>query len=282
MLKTTTRLEYGQRVARVAAYIADHLDEELALDRLAEIACFSPYHFHRIYREIAGETATETVRRLRLHRAAAELARSDRSVEQIARRAGYGSVEAFTRAFAADHGRPPAAFRARQVTPVHRTRNGDDTMQQATIKSFDGVHLATLEHRGDYQTIGRRFEELTAWAAANGLLATPRRWFGIYYDDPDTVPAAQLRSEAGVEVEPGTVLPPGMTLRHITPGRVASIVHKGAYAELERAYRALYGGWLPASGGEADDRPAFEEYLNNPREVPASELLTEVFLPLKG
>jgi AraC family transcriptional regulator len=73
-----------------------------------------------------------------------------------------------------------------------------------------------------------------------------------------------------------------MILRSLAPGRVATLVHKGPYAELERVYRILYEEWLPESGEEADDRPCFEQYLNNPRDVPPSEWLTEVFLPLKG
>jgi AraC family transcriptional regulator len=278
--KTTTRIEYGRRVARVMTYINDHLNDDLPLERLAEIACFSPYHFHRIYRGIVGETAGDTVRRLRLHRAANELARSDKPIERIARRAGYASVEAFTRAFGADHGLPPAAYRAR-LTPFHPIPNGDDPMQPITIKTFPGVRLATLEHRGDYQNIGRRFDDLAAWAGSRGLLDSPRRWFGIYYDDPESVPASQLRAEAGVEIDPDTPLGEGMILREIPPLRVASIVHKGPYAELERTYRKLYE-WLPAKGEEPSDRPCFEHYINDARTVPPSELLTEIFLPLKG
>jgi AraC family transcriptional regulator len=279
--KSTTRMDYGRRIARVVAYIGENLDRDLPLDTLAEIACFSPYHFHRIYRGIAGETAAETVRRLRLHRAAFALAQSQDPIRQIAEQAGYGSVEAFTRAFAADHGQPPAAFRAHQESPTNPT-GGAVTMQTVTIKSFNSVRLAALPHCGDYQAIGRRFEELTAWAGAHNLFETPRRWFAIYYDDPESVPTSQLRSDACVELTADMPLGPGMVERRIAPGRVASLVHKGPYAELERVYRALYRDWLPDSGEEADDRPSFEEYLNNPRQVLPSEWLTEVFLPLRG
>ncbi len=282
MPKPTTRLDYARRVERVMAYIGDHLDDELPLEKLAEIACFSPYHFHRIYRWIAGETAGETIRRLRLHRAAVELSQSRRPIGEIAAAASYGSVEAFTRAFAADHGRPPARFRARQGELATSPPCGDDTMHDVTIKTFAGAHLAALEHRGDYNEIGRRFEELTAWASAHDLFRQPRRWFAIYYDDPAAVPVEALRSDACVEVPPGFPLGSGLVERTIAPGRVASLVHVGPYAELDRVYRALYGDWLPRSGEEADDRPAFEEYLNNPREVRPSEWRTEVFLPLKG
>ena len=60
---------YTERIQRVVDYVAGHLDEELDLETLARVGCLSPYHFHRIYRGLLGETVNETVRRLRLRRA---------------------------------------------------------------------------------------------------------------------------------------------------------------------------------------------------------------------
>ncbi|MGO4705549.1 GyrI-like domain-containing protein [Microvirga sp. 2MCAF38] len=279
--KTKTRFEYGRRVERVVAHIADNLDGDLSLERLAEIACFSPYHFHRIYRSILGETVADTVRRLRLHRAASELARSTYPMERIARRAGYNSVEAFTRAFSSGHGEPPGAFRTR-FTPFQPFGTGDDIMLPVTVKQFDGVHLATVAHRGDYQNIGTAFDKLGVWASTHGLFDRPRRMIGIYYDDPGSVPESQLRSDAGLEVDPATPLGDGIALRQISAGRVATILYKGPYTGLEEVYHQLYHDWLPGSGEEASNQPAFETYLNTPRDTPPSELLTEVNLPLKG
>ena len=278
MTKTTTRMDYGRRIARVAAYIAEHIDEELTLERLAEVACFSPHHFHRIYRGLTGETAAETIRRTRLQRAAFDLARSDRPIGSVAQRAGYGSVEAFTRAFASDHGLPPAAYR---IALIH-TWNGDDAMIEVKTTVFDGVRCAALAHKGPYHTIGERFEELTAWAGARNLFAKHRRWFAVYYDDPKSVPEKDLRSDACVEIGPEDPVDGDVRLIEIPPARVAVTVHKGPYAELDRVYDALYGEWLPDSGEEADDRPCFEQYLNNPRQTPPAELLTAVNLPLRG
>ena len=62
--------DYADRVERVHAYLAEHLDRDVDLDHLAGIACFSPFHFHRIYHALQGETVAESVRRMRLHRAA--------------------------------------------------------------------------------------------------------------------------------------------------------------------------------------------------------------------
>src|SRR5688572_12428030 len=67
--RATTRGDYAMRLERVFRWLTDHMDDTLDLTRLAEVACMSPYHFHRIYHAMQGETAAETVRRLRLHRA---------------------------------------------------------------------------------------------------------------------------------------------------------------------------------------------------------------------
>jgi len=64
---------HPERIQRVVGYLADHLDEELDLEAVARVAHFSPYHFHRIFRAAIGETVNDTVRRLRLRRAALDL-----------------------------------------------------------------------------------------------------------------------------------------------------------------------------------------------------------------
>ena len=69
-------------------------------------------------------------------------------------------------------------------------------------------------------------------------------------------------------------------LLDLAGGRHAVLVHKGPYAELHKAYNWLFGTWLPASGEEPADRPCFEEYLNDPQQVPPEEWLTAINLPL--
>ena len=73
---------YASRIQRVVDYLAEHLDDPLELETLARVACFSPYHFHRIYRGLLGETVNDTVRRLRLQRAAIDLLEDKLSVER--------------------------------------------------------------------------------------------------------------------------------------------------------------------------------------------------------
>jgi AraC family transcriptional regulator len=282
MSKPETEIGYRRRIARVHDHIAEHLDQKLDLDRLAEVAALSRWHFHRIYHMSTGETVADTVRRLRLHRAAGELVRGDTPLPRVARRAGYGSVSAFVRAFAADYGLPPGAYRlrGRLEPPYSHPADKETTMYDVTIAPFDGVRLAAIAHRGDYQEIGAAFEKVIGWAASQGLAPASLRSFGIYYDDPDSVPKAQLRSDATVLIPPD--LKPAGEVRavDIPALRCASVIHKGPYAELERPYRFLYREWLPNSGQLPADHPPFEEYLNNPHGLPPTEWLTRICLPL--
>jgi AraC family transcriptional regulator len=282
MTKPETRMDYGRRIAKVTDHIAENLDENLTVERLAEVAHFSPFHFHRIYREAAGETLADTVRRLRLHRAAVELTRDDTPLERLARRAGYGTLAAFSRAFASDYGVPPGAYRLRGklLPPNPKKSPVMKANYRVEIAPFEGARLAAIEHRGDYQKIGNSFAKVQIFFASHGL--SPSRSFGVYFDDPESVPEQELRAEAGL-ITDGKI-PAHEKIRELkVPAMLcASVLHKGPYAELERAYRHLFRDWLPESGFEAADFSCFEEYLNDPRETAPSELLTRVHLPLKG
>src|SRR5687767_5076223 len=154
MNERTTQVDYAERLERVFRWLADHLDDTIDLTRLADVACLSPYHFHRLYRAVQGETVTETVRRLRLHRAAVELITGELPMPRVARRAGYGSQEAFTRAFKAAYGVTPGRYRTSFV-PMPTKHNTEDAMEttmnyQVTIREQAPIRVAALPHRGDY------------------------------------------------------------------------------------------------------------------------------------
>jgi AraC family transcriptional regulator len=279
---------YEARLARVVAYIHDHLDDELDLNRLAEVACLSPYHWHRIYHGFFGETAAATVRRLRLHRAANELVHGGRAIDDIATRAGYGSVQAFSRAFQASYRMPPGQFRSEGGVASYadmttsRSRGGE--MHQVDFRTQDGFSVAAVEHRGSYMNISRAFESLYAWLAMRGLIDPLARMVGVYFDDPSAVAEDELRSLACAELfEPDAVAFDGPVKRfEIAGGEFAVLTHVGPYAQLCFAYEWFYGTWLPGSGRETGEAPVFEVYVNNPRDTAPAELVTEIWMPLRG
>jgi AraC family transcriptional regulator len=289
-MKQSTADSYRQRVIRVIEYIHDHLDADLNINLLAEVAFMSPYHFHRIYRELARETLNATIRRLRLHRAAGDLIRSAKPIVRIATDAVYSSPEAFSRAFVQQFGESPAQYRsARRERDTHY-----DTpfvaMLPPDIKEYrkmyiveilksDPVRLTGYPHRGDYMEIGRAFEKIFVFASSNHLLNESTRSIGLYYDDPKSVEKERLRAFAAISLPQEVELPDSdeaPELRELPGGTYASLLFKGPYAELETPYDWFFGQWLPQSGYEAADFPPFEEYLNDPKDTPPNELLTRI------
>src|SRR5215510_12521255 len=109
--RATTVADYQQRILRVLIHIQTHLDEAISLDDLARLACFSPFHFHRIFSGMTGEGVMEHVRRLRLERAAHRLQFTEEPIVRLAFDAGFETHEAFSRAFKNMFGISPSEFR---------------------------------------------------------------------------------------------------------------------------------------------------------------------------
>lgn len=274
---------YERRLHRVSDYIYGHLNEELDLDRLAEIACLSPHHWHRIYRAVHGETLAATVKRLRLQKAAADLVQTDLPVDAIAQRSGYPNIQSFNRTFKAVYGLPPARYRREGSHKTFETASSEGIadMYEVTLKEIDSFGVVGVAHTGSYMGIGKAFETLYGTLFSRNLFRPDMEMIGIYLDDPELVPTDKLRSFACVSAKGDLPSDAPLTPQTLDGGRYAVLRHKGPYADMPLAYQWLYGTWLPQSGREVRDSLMFEKYLNNPRDVPPTELLSEIYLPLK-
>lgn len=283
MEERVTWATYERRLHRVSDYIYGHLDGDLDLDRLSEIACLSPHHWHRIYRAVHGETLAGTVKRLRLQRAAADLAQTDLPIETIAQRSGYPNLQSFNRTFKAAYGLPPARYRKEGSHVAFETASteGIPDMYEVTLKEVDAFDVVGVAHTGSYMEIGKAFETLYGTLFSRQLFRPDMEMIGIYLDDPELVSTEKLRSIACVSARGQIPVEAPLTPQHLDGGRYAVLRHKGPYADMPKAYQWLYGTWLPQSGREIRDSLMFEKYLNNPREVAPTELLSEIYLPLK-
>jgi AraC family transcriptional regulator len=273
---------YENRLMRVSAYIHDHLDEELDMERLADIACMSSYHWHRIYRAIHGETLAATVKRLRLHRAAGDIVRTGLDISEIAKRSGYPNLQSFNRIFKSVYGMPPARYRKEgSHTVFEPSISGRATaMFDVTLKTIEPIELIGVPHTGSYMQISKAFETLFGTLHARGLAAPDMRLIGVYFDDPDIIPADKLRSIACVNAGEAVAAEPPLVRQSLSGGDYAVLRHKGPYADMHKAYQWLYAEWLPVSGRQLRDGLMFEEYLNNPRDTVPTGLLTDIYMPL--
>jgi AraC family transcriptional regulator len=128
--------------------------------------------------------------------------------------------------------------------------------------------------------INQAFEKLGRIAAQTNLLgreAAPM--IAIYHDDPESTPADQLRSDAGVIVPEDATLPPPLTEQRLPAGLYACTVHIGPYERLGDAWQRLLGEWIPEHGKRVQGL-SYERYLNMPGEVPNDELRTEICVPV--
>jgi AraC family transcriptional regulator len=277
------RRTYEDRIRRVLAHIEDHLDGDLGLDALSEVACMSRFHWHRVFHAMTGETLADAVRRIRMLQAATALVREDTPIADIARRCGYANLASFSRTFRIAHGLPPGAFRERGQLASADIKHfeGGHAMYPVNIQEFPPARAAGVLHVGPYAEISRAFHTLGAALGASNLFQHAQGMIAIYHDAPGSKPESELRAHAAVVV--GEDFPPaldGFEYFDLVGGRYGVLVHKGHYATLGAAWQWLYGKWLPESGEEPRDAPPIEVYVNNPQTVPVDQLLTEIRLPI--
>lgn len=274
---------FENRLKRVMVHIYENLDDDSSLDALADIACMSRHHWHRIFKAMTGETLAEAVRRLRLHKAAILLVQEDTPVSKIAERVGYPNPASFSRAFSATYGMSPNSFRnnGTEVTDLIRCKTSEDKMFPVTIHDYPTLDAAGVLHIGSYKKIGLAFQQLGSILMARSLIFETKALFTIYHDQPESKPDAELRSH--VAVVTGNKFPnalEGLDYFQVSGGKYAVLEHKGPYATLEKAYTWLYGTWLPNSDEEPRDDPPLEVYVNDPKSTPPADLRTDIRLPL--
>ncbi len=279
-MKRSTQQVYRERILGVLVFIQKHLNEELSLEEYARVAHFSPYHFHRIFRGMVGESLAEHMRRLRLERAAARLKRTDRTILEIALEAGYETHEAFTRAFRALWGCSPSRYRRdTNLVPapgpigVHYRENGSlDDLQlpaggepmEVRIERVNPMLVAFVRHVGPYDGVSAAWERLCLRLGKEGLLGPGTKFIGLCYDDPEVTPPERVRYDACVTVDSDFVAQDDVGVQTIGGGEYAVTTHVGPYNLLGQTYAQLLGQWLPRSGRELRSEPSLEFYLNAP------------------
>jgi AraC family transcriptional regulator len=274
-VRASTTEAYYERILRTLVFIQQHLDEELDLETLAGVACFSSFHFHRIFRGMVGESVAEHIRRLRLERAAQRLKSTERPVTDIAFEAGYEAHEAFTRAFRARFGNSPSEFR-----DTHPLPEGREPIS-VTVQRFEAMKVAFVRHVGPFHEVGSAWGTVMAFAGMRGLFGAHTRAIGIIHDDPDITAPEKLRYDAAVTIVT-EIQPEGAIGVQEIPAREYVVArHRGPYERISETYARICGEWLPASGRELAAAPALEFYLNAPQFTKPEDLLTDACLPLE-
>lgn len=279
-----TAADYVQRVNRAIDHVVRNLDGDLSLSAVARAACFSPFHFHRVFKALVGETLGQFVKRQQLERALYLMSHAPgRSLTEVALACGFSSSADFSRSFKQRFGAPPsafdlAAFRESRRAQFERVHGGADGAPRFAClppgENPDGfvvalrelpprtvAYVRVLDPYRSMAAVTEAYGHLLAWAAARG--AADRQWLGYQWDEPELVALENCRYDAAVEVD--DVRPQGRIGRYEFPAmRVAEVRIAGGVDLEVRALEWLYRSWLPRSGFEPDDQPMFEAWIGRP------------------
>lgn len=151
------------------------------------------------------------------------------------------------------------------------------------IVQLNPINLAMIRHTGPYEELSPEFDRLWQWVEAQSVPV--QRTIGIYYDNPDYVPARQLRSAACVEIPSGYSIANTNGLP-ITPGTLlggsyATTRFVGPYEQLAMVWSSLTG-YVENNLRRtiSQDQPAFEVYVNDASDTPSDQLITELYMPV--
>ncbi len=288
-MKETTAKAYMRRFNQVFDYIDAHLFETLSIEQLSQIANFSKYHFLRQFSEYAGISVFSYIRLMRLKHASYRLAiNAHEKIIDIAMEAGFENPESFSRAFKNSFGQTPTQFRKapewqpwgeKYQLPARERRD----YMEIKIINFTETKVALLKHRGAPALVNSSAMKFIEWRKESGLSPIKTsKTFGIAYDDPEQTAPEKFRFDIGGSVTHDIPEnPQGVKNDMIPGGRCAVVRHVGSHDRLGESTDYLYRQWLPESSEELRDFPLFFHYLNLMPETTESDLLTDIYLPLK-
>ncbi|MCP4022989.1 MAG: AraC family transcriptional regulator, partial [Desulfobacteraceae bacterium] len=244
MNNNTQADEYFSRINKVIDYIEAHLENELSLDELAKVACFSKFHFHRIFHALIREPIFSFIQRLRLEKAAGQLLANHRTpVTRIALDCGFSSSQAFARSFKERFHMSATQWRQSQRSVYHRAKQPDFErpvpvltrsdlnansllpQKEVGIQYFEPLCLAYVRYIGPYEGDAKLFENLFntlyKWAAPRDLLPKQAPCMVVYHDSIDITEPDKLRISACIEVAEDTMVSGKIGKMHLAKGKYA-------------------------------------------------------------
>ena len=247
-------------------FIESRLADDLSLESIAAQVNVSPYYLTRAFTHLSGQPIMRYVRGRRLSMAARELANGAPDVLSLALAAGYGSHEAFTRAFREHFGLTPEAVRAQGhldnlaiVEPVAMTHQQLPTLEPPRFEQGKPMLIAGIsaryngERRGGIPSQWQRF--MPYFEHFPDRLNEDA--YGVMYNTDD---AGNMEYLCGVQVRNFGRTPPELTTLRIPPQRYAIFKHRDHISTISGTFTAIWTRWLPESGHEVADAPTLEVY----------------------
>jgi AraC family transcriptional regulator len=276
----TVKYDHLFRLNRTIDYIQKHYAEDLDLDRLAGIACFSKYHFHRLFKLLTGETQNNFVRRLRLEKAVYKLILDKhRSITEIALDCGFSSSQNFSRAIRSYFGvtatfirenfswRPllgnfEAAMNSR--FPERRRKwigkfSGHRPDISVRISEIPSCRAAYIRRVGPYrpEAVASSFSRLKRWAELKGIWERESVLIGTIWNNPRITPADRCICDSCLPIPEDVTTSEGFNIQTLPGGKYAIYHCDLGPQDFDEAWMRLIYGWLIYSDYQPDARPIY-------------------------
>lgn len=262
------------RINNTLYAIHKDISAELTAKELADVASYSEQHFHRIFRQVVGESVHQYIRRTRLEHAANQLMFDHTSsVQEIAEKCGFHSVSSFSHAFKQFFSVSPGTWRTsgrKSPEPPYlsdpeiaagyqRVQNRE--LPQPDIVTLENQPVAYVRHQGYGHSIRQAWQTLQAWAASEGRKSTQQ--IALHHSNPAWVPLRQCRYVACIGID-RPITRTDVVNSMVIPGGVhAAFRLEGYYGDLLPYLSRIMEEWLPESGFKMQTTPALVCYEKN-------------------
>lgn len=278
-------IDYKGRINRVFEFIDNNLDSDLSLNTISEIAFFSPFHFHRIFKFITEETLNEYVTRRRIEKSALDLLHKNITNSEIAHHYGFSDNSSFSKTFKKFYGVSPTEFKKQNPNSLIKIRqlqskNGQeypdyekyiclinnlrDWIQihsKIEIKEIPKMDLAYVSCIGS-QNLENAYAKLIHWASTKELMNKDTKMITIYHNSFKVTEANKVRMSASMLLNNPVDTEGTIGLTSIKAGKAIVGSFEIGLNEFEKAWKGLFL-WMNENGYYKADGDPYEIYHNN-------------------
>lgn len=295
--------DYQKRINRVFEYIDENLDTDLSLINVSEIAFFSPYHFHRIFKFITQETLNEYVTRLRIEKSALSLIHKKIGITEISINCGFNDSSSFTRIFKKYYGISPTEFRKenphkfskirqleskngqeypdydRYICILNNLKNWIKMNAKIEIKKLSKMDLAYISNIGS-QNLENAYKKLIQLIKSQNLMNAQTKMVTIYHDSFKVTDANKVRMSACILLNKPFKTTGGIGLTSIEKGKFIVGSFEIKQNEFEKSWTGLFI-WMNENRHVKTDKNPFEIYHNNFNEHPEKKSIVDFCIPIE-
>ncbi len=297
--------DYIKRINLALHFIDDHLDAELSLESIAEVAHYSPFHFHRIFKAIIGETLNSYINRRRIEKTASVLLhKQEVSITELCLQYGFTSNSSFTRAFKKFYGVSPSQFRKLRPSEFSKiskveSKNGQKNLifekyicninnhlnwikMNATIeiKETPELNFASITHIG-VQGIENAFDRLIRWAVPKGLMENPEAKMGrIFHDSFKITAPDKVRMSICLLTNEPFAVEGEISAVTIKKGKCIVGHFEITPNDFEKSWSGLFV-WMNDNGYKKAEENPFEIYHNDFRKHPEHKFIVDLYIPIQ-